>query len=58
MEISTQEKKKVREHEIKSRIKGILLSVKAEKQHVENQLAKNDQKIKEYCEDYEKLVMI
>lgn len=29
--------------------------MKEEKQHIENQLAKNDLKIKQYCEEYEEL---
>lgn len=32
--------------------------MKEEKQHIENQLARNDHKIQIYCEEYEQLVRI
>ena len=41
-----QKSRKESEAEVKNKIKQILLSVKAEKQHIENQLARNDKKIK------------
>ncbi len=33
-----------------------MLSVKQQKQHIENKIATNDQKIQMYCEEYETLV--
>ena len=45
--MSTERKKK--EVDVKKKIAEILLSVKEEKQHIENQLARNDRKINEYC---------
>ena len=43
----SEHKKTRKDHEafVKNKIKDILFSVKAEKQHIENQLARNDKKI-------------
>lgn len=52
---SIQERRE-KEKRVKKKIAEILLNVREEKQHIENQLAINDLKIKQYCEEYEELV--